>query len=85
LRVLFLTKEMTRGRRLRKPSPPRRPFLVCEGDEPGSERCAVCTAESETGAQHCIPSVEGDKICAVAVVRSETGTELGSTDPAVMR
>jgi hypothetical protein len=75
---------MTRGRRLRKPSPPAA-LLVYEGDEPGSERCAVWTAESETGAQHCIPSVEGDKICAVAVVRSETGTELGSTDPAVMR
>jgi hypothetical protein len=57
--------------------------VLCEGEEPGGESCAVRTSSSETGVQRDIPSVDGDKIGTVAVFQSETGTELGSSDPAV--
>jgi hypothetical protein len=67
---LVLTRRRTRGKRLRKTSPPAS-LVLYEGDEPGGERCAVRTAGSETGVQLCIPSVDGDKIGAVAVVQSE--------------
>jgi hypothetical protein len=52
--------------------------VVYEGDEPGGERCAVWTTESETGVQRCIPSVAGDKISALAVVLSETAPSWGA-------
>jgi hypothetical protein len=54
-----------------KTSPPAA-LVLYEGNDPGGKRCEVRTAGSETGVQHCIPSVEGDKICAVAVVMSDT-------------
>jgi hypothetical protein len=62
-------------------SPPGGPFGI-RGLRAKGERWAVWKAGSETGAQRCITSVEGDKIGALFVVQSETGTELGSLDAA---
>jgi hypothetical protein len=81
-RVLVLTRGRARGKTLRKTDPPAA-LVLYEGEEPGSERCAVRTTGKETGVQRGIPSVDDDKIGAVAVVQSETGTEMGSSYPAV--